>query len=108
VVPRDILTCMESLHIYEKAAAMKVVKFVKRHFLEEEEIRILWDAELLYERKKYQARHDFPHQPSIRKADISEAKKEKYTRLKATLNQEVYRVYRLHRQRQRKKYPSKY
>lgn len=107
VIPKDIQVKSKSMHHYEKAAAVKVIKFAKRHFIEVDELDALFNAELIYEQKKYQARHDFPHQAAIRKSDISAAKKEKYEQLKISLNESLYRKYRVHRQKQRKKYPSK-
>jgi hypothetical protein len=65
----------------EKEAAAKVIKFGKRHFVSPEDFEELYQAELEYEQKKYKARHDFPHQTEIRKADIEVAKKEKYIRI---------------------------
>ena len=82
-------TKTQSLHHYEKAAALKVVKFAKRHFIETEDLNELFEAELECEQKKYQARHDFPHQTAIRKSDISAAKKSKYERIKETMSLEA-------------------
>lgn len=106
-IPRELRTKTQSLHHYEKAAALKVVKFAKRHFIEPEDLQELFDAELEYEQKKYQARHDFPHQTAIRKSDIAAAKKSKYERIKESMSAEAYRKYRSYRARQRKKYPQK-
>ena len=91
----------------EKEAAAKVIKFGKRHFVSPEDFEELYQAELEYEQKKYKARHDFPHQTEIRKADIEVAKKEKYLRIKQSMSQEAYRKYRGYRDRLRKKYPQK-
>jgi hypothetical protein len=91
----------------EKEAAAKVIKFGKRHFVSPEDFEELYQAELEYEQKKYKARHDFPHQTEIRKADIEVAKKEKYIRIKHAMSQESYRKYRVYRDRLRKKYPQK-
>ena len=91
----------------EKEAAAKVIKFGKRHFVSPEDFEELYQAELEYEQKKYKARHDFPHQTEIRKADIEVAKKEKYLRIKQSMSQVAYRKYRGYRDRLRKKYPQK-
>jgi len=107
-IPGYLSDKAKSSVISEKAAAVKVIKFAKRHALNQDEISVLFGAEFEYEQKKYLARQDFPHQPLIRKADIAEAKKSKYERLKNELDHETYRIYRIHRQNQRKKYPSKY
>jgi hypothetical protein len=106
-IPRELHTKTQSLHHYEKAAALKVVKFAKRHFIEQEDLNELFEAELEYEQKKYQARHDFPHQAAIRKSDIATAKKAKYERIKEGMSAEAYRKYLSYRARQRKKYPQK-
>ena len=106
-IPRELRTKTQSLHHYEKAAALKVVKFAKRHFIEPQDLQELFDAELEYEQKKYQARHDFPHQSAIRKSDIADAKKLKYQRIKEKTSTEAYRKYRSYRARQKKKYPQK-
>lgn len=107
VIPRDLHTKTQSLHHSEKAAALKVVKFAKRHFIEQDDLLELFDAELEYENKKYQARHDFPHQTTIRKSDIASAKKDKYERIKLNMSPESYQKYRSYRARQRKRYPKK-
>jgi len=106
-IPREIRTMTQSVHHYEKAAAVKVVKFAKKHFVETEDLNELFQAELEYEKKKYQARHDYPHQEAIRKADIGEAKKRKYERIKIEMNAEAYRKYRSHRSKQKKRYTKK-
>ena len=106
-IPPLIKSKTESLVSYEKAAALKVVKFAKRHFIETEDFNELFEAELEYEQKKYQARHDFPHQTAIRKSDIADAKKLKYQRIKEKMSTEAYRKYRSYRTRQKKKYPQK-
>ena len=98
---------LKSLQDPEKEAAAKAIKFGKRHFVSPEDFEELYQAELEYEQKKYKARHDFPHQTEIRKADIEVAKKEKYIRIKQSMSQEAYRKYRVYRDRLRKKYPKK-
>ncbi len=98
---------LNSLQSPEKEASAKVIKFGKRHFVSPEDFEELYQAELEYEQKKYKARHDFPHQTEIRKADIEVAKKEKYIRIKQSMSQEAYRKYRVYRDRLRKKYPQK-
>lgn len=106
-IPPFIKSKTESLVFYEKEAAFKVIKFAKRHFIETEDLKELFEAELEYEQKKYQARHDFPHQTDIRKSDIAAAKKSKYERIKETMSAEAYHKYRSYRARQKKKYPQK-
>lgn len=106
-IPPFIKSKTESLVFYEKEAAFKIIKFAKRHFIETEDLKELFEAELEYEQKKYQARHDFPHQTAIRKSDIEAAKKSKYERIKETISAEAYRKYRSYRARQKKKYPKK-
>ena len=106
-IPQDLRNKTESLNHSEKAAAVKVVKFAKRHFIEQDDFSELFDAELEYENKKYQARHDFPHQTTIRKSDIASAKKNKYERIKQNMSPESYQRYRSYRARQRKRYPKK-
>ncbi len=98
---------LNSLQAPEKEAAAKVIKFGKRHFVSPKDFEELYQAELEYEQKKYKARHDFPHQTEIRKADIEVAKKEKYIRIKQSMSQEAYRKYRVYRDQLRKKYPQK-
>ncbi len=107
VIPIEISKLKQSLHHYEKAASLKVLKYAKRHFIETEDLEALFEAELAYEKKKYQARHDFPHQKAIRDSDIGTAKKEKYVFMKENMSAESYRKYRSYRSRQRKKYPTK-
>lgn len=106
-ISNAIISRSKSLQSQEKEAAVKVIKFGKRHFVSTEDLDELYEAELEYELKKYKARHDFPHQTEIRKADIEVAKKEKYIRIKQSMSQEAYRKYRAYRARLRKKYPQK-
>lgn len=106
-IPKEVIAKTQSLHHSEKAAALKVVNFAKRHFIEQEDLLELFDAELEYESKKYQARQDFPHQPAIRKSDIALAKKHKYERLKQNMSSESYEKYRFYRERQHKRNPKK-
>jgi hypothetical protein len=106
-VPPFIKSKTESSLFYEKEAAFKIIKFAKRHFIDAADLQELFDAELEYEQKKYQARHDFPHQTAIRKSDIAAAKKLKYERIKETMSVDAYRKYRSYRARQKKKYPQK-
>lgn len=102
-----IISRSKSLQAQENEAAVKVIKFGKRHFVSTEDLDELYEAELEYEQKKHKSRHDFPHQTEIRKADIEVAKKEKYLRIKQTMSQEAYRKYRAYRTKLRKKYPQK-
>ena len=106
-MPPFIKSKTESSLFYEKEAAFKIIKFAKRHFIDAADLQELFDAELEYEQKKYQARHDFPHQTAIRKSDIAAAKKLKYERIKETMSVDAYRKYRSYRARQKKKYPQK-
>lgn len=106
-ISNAIISRSKSLQSQEKEAAVKVIKFGKRHFVSTEDLDELYEAELEYELKKYKARNDFPHQTEIRKADIEVAKKEKYIRIKQSMSQEAYRKYRAYRARLRKKYPQK-
>ena len=98
---------LKSLQPPEKEAAAKVIHFGKKHFVSPEDLEELYQGKLEYEQKKYKARHDFPHQTEIRKADIEVAKKEKYIRLRQSMSQEGYQKYRAYRERLRKKYPQK-
>lgn len=106
-VPPFIKSKAEISLFYEKEADFKIIKFAKRHFIDAADLQELFDAELEYEQKKYQARHDFPHQTAIRKSDIAAAKKLKYERIKETMSVDAYRKYRSYRARQKKKYPQK-
>ncbi len=104
VIPSEIPKLIKSPQYYEREAALKVLKYAKRHYVEPTDLNALLEAELNYEKKKYQARHDFPHQKSIRDADIRSAKKEKYLFMKENMSAESYRRYRTYYTRKRKKY----
>ena len=106
-IPSEIRNMTQSMHSYEKSAAVKVYKFAKKHFVETDGLMKLFNTELDYERTKYQIRHDFPHQDAIRKSDISDAKKLKYEKLKQDLDPDVYRKYKAFRSRQKKRYIKK-
>jgi hypothetical protein len=106
-VSNSLLSRLKSAQPQEKKAAHKAITFGKKYSVSPKDLKELYEAELEYEHKKYKARHDYPYQTEIRKADIEVAKKEKYMRIKESISEDTYRKYLAYRDRLRKKYPQK-
>jgi hypothetical protein len=103
VIPASVLKYRKSIHHAEKNAALKVITYCKKHYLESSLIDVLFNAELQYETEKYRIQHEYPHMKEIVKEDIRKAKDEKYAVLKEELGESDYQKYRSHRRMHKEK-----
>jgi hypothetical protein len=103
VIPAAVLRQRKSIHHAEKNAAVKVITYCKKHYIPEELIEVLYDAELKYETEKYRIQHEFPHLKEVLKEEIRKARDEKYALLKDELPEADYQKYRSHRRTHKEK-----
>ena len=73
------------------------MSYAKKHTLNTNEMKSMFDFELEYEIKKLTAQQDFPHMPIIMKEDIYKAKENKYQRIREVLGEDLYHKYKTHR-----------
>ncbi|MEY3965334.1 MAG: hypothetical protein RL263_503 [Bacteroidota bacterium] len=103
MIPAAVLRQRKSIHHAEKNAAVKVITYCKKHYISEELIKVLYNAELKYETEKYRIQHEFPHLKDVLKEEIRKIKDEKYVLLKEDLPEADYQKYKSHRRTHKEK-----
>lgn len=97
IIPQKYYSARRSIHQAEKNAGIKTVLFAQKHFLNSDDIEILYQTELVYENEKYKIKHGGD---SSILGTVKEAKERKYNTLKEQLSDKLYRTYRTHRRHQ--------
>ena len=103
-IPKWLRVACKSELVYEQNAARKVFTFCKRNSCNVNIITQIYEQELNYERKKLQIKYDYPHLPEVVKADIANAKAEKFKNLESILPNNLFEKYKIQRRKRAKKY----